>query len=296
MRDHSEWRRLFLTTAGVVALAVLGVRTAPCLPAQSAAGDKMAFEVASVKSNHSGNDRSVFHYTSERLTATDMTTKDLIQLAYFAQDFQLPKGPEWINSARYDIDAKVPDPIAEKLRKLNQVQQADPIGLMLQSLLADRFKLKVRHVTKEMPVYALVVAKGGSRLTQTTVTPPDPSGSNPQGPPRNGINGRGEITGNGMPVSGLAAILSHQLGRMVLDRTGLKGNYDLKLQWTPDEIQPLSVSDGSRTPTSPNSPPLDSSRPSIFTALQDQLGLRLESIKGPVDVLVIDHIEEPSPN
>jgi uncharacterized protein (TIGR03435 family) len=308
-------RKFLLAIAWVLALIALMIIGELIMPARAQAptpqsagvpqqkigtSQKIAFEVASVKPAHSENVRSQFHFTPDRFTATNLTTKDFIQFAYYAQDYQLSKGPEWINSARYDIDARVPDPIALELRKQTQLQQMDPIRFMLQSLLADRFKLKVSYASKEMPIYVLVVAKNGPKLTQSTITPANSGDSNLQGAtpegPHMGITGRGEITGNDVPLKLLADILSHQLGRQVLDKTGLTGNYDVRLKWSPDETQPPSGPDNNPTSTARAAPPPDSSRPSIFTALQEQLGLKLESQKGPVDVLVIEHIEEPSPN
>jgi uncharacterized protein (TIGR03435 family) len=320
MRSRSErplkiCRRFFSATACVAALVVpvvVAALAAPRLPAQSSSqalagqsppasdGNRPAFEVASIKPNRSGDSRPLIQLRAGRFVATGATARFLIQFAYDAQDFQLSGGPSWINSNKYDIDAKEEDSIAKELQTLTAFQHMDQIRLMLQSLLADRFKLQVRRDTKDVAVYALVVAKNGPKLTQAAVTPPATAAGNPQGPPPNGprigITGNGQVTATGVPVSLLAEILSHQLGRQVADHTGLKGNYDFKLQWTPDENQPLSSPDGAPTPTPSSAPPPDSSVPSLSTALQEQLGLRLESQKGPVTVFVIDHVEEPSPN
>lgn len=320
MKSRSErplktWRRFSAATACVAALVVPFVVVAlpaPRLSAQSSArafagqsppesdGNRPAFEVASIKPNHSADSRPLIQLRPGRFVATGATARFLIQFAYDAQDFQLSGGPSWINSNKYDIDAKVEDSIAKELRTLTTFQQMDQIRLMLQSLLADRFKLQVSHDTKDVAVYALVVAKNGPKLTQSVVAPPAAAAGNPEGPPPNGprigITGNGQVTATGVPVSLLAEILSHQLGRQVVDHTELKGNYDFKLQWTPDENQPFSGPDGGPIPSPASAPPPDSSGPSLSTALQEQLGLRLESQKGPVTVFVIDHVEEPSPN
>jgi len=274
-------------------------QSGPLSTRSSTAGDKPSFEVASIKPNHSGSARSIFSFPpgSTRFTATNLTTKDFIQFAYYLQEYQLSKGPNWIYSTRYDIDAKLPDATVGELQKLSQFQQMDQVRLMLQSLLADRFMLKVNRETKEVPVYILVVARDGPKLTETAPISSDDANLNAQGPPRGprvGITGRGQITGTGVPVSLFADILSRQLGRKVLDRTGIKGNYDFKLQWTPDESQPSSGAEGN--PTVPAAPASDSSEPAIFTAIQEQLGLKLQSQKGPVEILVIDRIEQPSEN
>lgn len=173
---------------------------------------------------------------------------------------------------------------------------------MIQSLLADRFKLKVSHSTRELPVYALVVAKTGPKLHDAKPGDTYPNGiKGPDGRPVGGAGMMrmrpGQLIGQGFSIASLAGLLSQQLGRTVMDQTGLKGNYDFTLQWTSDQrpvampAGPVGVSSGAD-----GVPPSDSSGPSIFTALQEQLGLKLESTKGPVDIIVIDHIERPSEN
>ena len=245
--------RLLLATACVSALVVpvvVGGLVAPQLSAQSSAqalagqspasaGNRPAFEVASIKPNRSADSRTLIQLHPGGFVATGATTRVLIQFAYDAQDFQLSGGPSWINSNKYDIDAKEEDSLAKELETLTPFQRMDQIRLMIQLLLADRFKLNVSRDTKDVAVYALLVAKNGPKLTQSAVTPPATAAGNPQGQsargPRIGITGNGQITATGVPISLLAEILSHQLGREVVDHTGLKGNYDFKLQWTPDE-------------------------------------------------------------
>jgi bla regulator protein BlaR1 len=296
MRDHGEWKRLFVATAGAVALAVplvTGVLAALRLRAQSSTGvDRPTFEAASIKPNRSGRGGAVVFGNIkpppgpvERFVTTS-TARRLIEDAYNLQDSQLAGGPSWVNSERYDINAKVPDSIVAEAvaRKLTRTQQLDQVRLMLQSLLADRFKLKLSHETKELPVYTVVLAKGGLKLAPVTGTPPAL-------PPR--PVGEEEIAVFG-PVSAFVGVLP-QLpevnGRMVLDQTGLKGDYLWSLHWTPENPDPSFGG-----PAEAGAPRPDSGGPSLFTAIQEQLGLRLESTKGPVDVLVIDHVEEPSPN
>jgi uncharacterized protein (TIGR03435 family) len=159
-------------------------------------------------------------------------------------------------------------------------------ALLLQSLLADRFGLKVSQQSKELPVYALVVAKGGPRFQQAK-----PEDKRPD------IRlGAGQLTFLACPMAIVVAVMSNQMHRTVLDQTGLKGNYDFAIQWRKDQTmwgmprEPRGVDPG------PDAAPPDPSGPSFFTALQEQLGLKLESTKGPVDVIVIDHIERPSEN
>jgi len=146
---------------------------------------------------------------------------------------------------------------------------------MMQALLADRFKLALHRDTKELPVYALTIARGGPKLSA--------SGGEF---PRMRI-GRGQIEAQKWTMAKFASDLARQLGRPVIDRTELAGTYDFKLEWTPDESQPGSAEPGGERTISVVGP-------SIFTALQEQLGLRLESTKGPVEILVVDHVEKPS--
>ena len=149
---------------------------------------------------------------------------------------------------------------------------------MLLPVLEERFNLKLyRHETREITVYELVVAKGGSKLKESA---PDTAGTNGN-PMRRSmlLNGIGHLESHGTSIDPLAHELSRALGRTVFDKTGLTGNYDYTLEWTPDD-----------------GPPTDTVGPSLFTAVQEQLGLKLEAQKEPVDVVVIDHIDKPSPN
>jgi uncharacterized protein (TIGR03435 family) len=267
--------------------------------AQTAAAPP-SFEVASIKPNHSGEMRFFMSWQPGRFTANGMTVRFLITAAYDVHDFQVSGGPGWINSDRYDIDAKELDSVAEQMQKLPREEQRKLGQSMLQSLLADRFKLKLTRGSKEMPAYALVVAKNGPKLQQakpldTPADAPNPPAGRPRGP---GMRMRpGEITGQGVAPSFLATVLSQFLGRTVLDQTGLKGNYDFTLKWTPEpgEGMMLGGPGGGGTPPE-GAPPPDTSGPSIFTAVQEQLGLKLEPTKAPAEVLVVDHVERPSEN
>jgi uncharacterized protein (TIGR03435 family) len=298
--------RLTAIRAAVTAFAVFSLLHVVQARAQSPAttgAPTPSFEVASIKPNRSADlDRRIMSLPGG-YTATNVTIKFLIASAYHVKDFQVSGGPSWINSERYDIEAKMPDSLAEEMQKLPPSQRrAKIMGLLLQSLLADRFKLKVSHGTKELPVYALVVAKNGPKLQESKPNDTYPNGiKGPDGLGHAGMFrmsiGGGEITAQGIPMASLVMMLSEQLGRTVLDQTGLKGNYDVALQWTPDPSEAVMLKGPEGGNPGPDSaPPSDSSGPSIFTAIQEQLGLRVESTKGPVDILVIDHVERPSEN
>jgi len=314
-------RRLLLVAAGMAAVAgpvMFGLLEVPRARAQSSptTGTPAAsFEVAAIKPNRSGDWRVMMRFGPGRFTATGIWIRHLITLAYGVSDFQVTGGPSWINSERYDIQAKEPDLIIAEMQKLSEDQREELSRSMVQSLLADRFKLKLRHQTKELPAYALVVAKSGPKL-QAAKSDADfkaIKGAEGRGQRGKMVFGMGDLTIPDAPLSMLARMLSQQLGRPVLDQTGLEGNYDFTLKWTPGQGEGMigmgpggggpgsgkamvgtGLGDGGPQLGSP--PPPDMSGPSIFTAIQEQLGLKLVSQKGSVEVLVIDHVERPSEN
>ena len=280
-------KKFLLASAGVAALAIpltIGVGNPPAIRAQSPAAPSPQFDVASIKPNNSGaNPSSVRVAPGGRLTAFNASLRSFITQAYQIPDFELSGGPAWMNSDRYDIEARGPATATPE-----QIMQ------MLQALLADRFQLKIHRETRELPVYALLIGKNGSKLEPsrggdcwdpTAGIPPPTPDARPCGGFRNAPN---EMSGVKVPMYRFVLNLSRFLGRTVIDKTGLGGAYDITLKWTPDESQAFLAPAGQ--------PPSDSSGPSIFTAVQEQLGLRLESQKGPVEVLVIDHVEKPSEN
>ena len=301
-------RKVAITAIGLIAVAtpvVLGFVNRPTRllgQLQHAVGANVQpFEVASIKPSRADDNMRRLFMSPGKFTTEGETIKEVIRFAYdIKSDNQLSGGPSWLNSEKFDIEAKEEESVAENLKKLSFEEQAKQIRLMVQALLADRFKLKVSHQTKELPVYALVVAKGGPKLTQTQVPGPSPDGT---AAPKGGFRGirmmgPGQLTGTNINVGLLADILSGQreLGRLVIDETGLKGNYDWTLKWTPDQGGPMFKGPDGGQPSADAPPPPDSSGPSIFTALEEQLGLKLESRKGPVETLVIDSIERPSEN
>jgi len=210
-------------------------------------------------------------------------------------------GPEWIDDDRYQVDAKIPDALFAEMQKMPPMDRQNRNLLMMQSLLADRFKLKVHFDTREMPIYELLVAKGGSKLTpakeaapESGAPPPPPGLGNPrpQGM-REGIMvlrkppATVEMTATGVTLDMLKDFPGFGLGGSpVVNKTGLTGKYDFVLDWAMD--QPATP--GSDTPV------VESDAPPLFTALEEQLGLKLVKTKGPVEVVVIDSIERPSAN
>ncbi len=250
----------------------------------------LKFEVASIKPSNSADRRPLFNVQpGGRVTIANFPVKRLIETAYGIKDFQISGGPGWIGSDFFDITAKGESSITSR----DQIQQ------MFQSLLAERFQLVVRRDTKEMPVYALVVDKNGPKFKAAHEG--DPSIADLKNPP--GVTGRprftivrrGRLTAQGVDMKSLADDLSNFLGRVVVDKTALAGSYDVKLEWQPDEnqvamFQTMGVPDGFGAPSP------DAHLPSIFAALQEQLGLKLESQKGPVEIFTIERVEHPSEN
>ena len=179
---------------------------------------------------------------------------------------------------------------ADKVKKLAEAQMKPAREHMLQTLLADRFKLTIHRETKKLPIYSLVVAKGGAKLHEAKPGDTYPTGiKGPNGRSASHMMrmGRGELTAQGIGMEEIAHLLTQQAGRTVVDNTALKGNYDFTLHWTPDQSAPaLSGPSGG----GPDSTTSSESGPSIFTAIQEQLGLKLEPQKGPVEILVVDHV------
>lgn len=210
-------------------------------------------------------------------TATNIQIHMLLMQAFQLQeDQELIGDPRWASNNRWDIDARIAAEDISTLKTLNFHQQ---LG-MFQQILVERFALKFHHEMRELPVYELVVAKGGPKMTPSTLRPNDSAGI--QGEPGVLTPSRGKETGRGTMMEFLARDLSLQLGRKVVDHTGLTGRYDFALTWTPD--------DSSATASA------ESQAPSLFTAVQEQLGLKLQPVKTPIDVVVIDHLEKPADN
>jgi uncharacterized protein (TIGR03435 family) len=236
---------------------VIFLLSAPTSPAQSS-----VFEAASVKtSDPNATDDLIDFQPGGRFTANRLTLKGLIRMAYNVRGFQISGGPKWMDSDRYDVRTKAEgNPDTAEVR------------IMLQDLLADRFKMRLHRETHELPVYWLVIGKSGPRIRET---------EGDAGPFRISRNSLSANTS----MAALANVFSNWLDRVVLDRTGLKGKYEVKLEWLPDENAP---------PTEPEV----ASRPgaSLFPAVQEQLGLKLEPRKGPVEILVIDGAEKPREN
>jgi bla regulator protein BlaR1 len=261
--------------------------------AQEAA--RPAFEVASIKRNVSG-DPGYRYGMGPHTHVESATFKDLVSLAYDVKDFQVSGGPGWINSDRYDIDATAEGAPTPGQEGMNLPRRR------LQTLLQDRFKLALRRETKELPIYELTVARGGLKLQPLkdgSCVPFDVDkfrapGSNPMNFCGYGGFGRGFYEAASASMADLAKSFSMVVGRIVADKTGITGVFRVHLTFVPDESAPPWLLGPPGDPGNPA--PAADAGPSIFTAVQEQLGLKLESSKGPVDVLVIDHVEKPDAN
>jgi uncharacterized protein (TIGR03435 family) len=293
--------------ATLAVVAIVGI--AMNIPGQG----RPSFDVVSIKANNSGTGflRIGGQPAAGRFVATNATVEMLIAWAYRVQNYQLSGGPAWITADTFDIEA----------RSDRGALTPDEMASMVQSLLADRFRLKIHRETTEGSVYALVVGKNGLKMKRSADETPvggqrGPGGGRPRGetgpgargpipldgppgergggPPRGGgrmAPGFAEVNGVSMPM--LVEMLAQQLGRPVIDRTDLKGLFDIRLEWATD---PNFA--GPRGPGGGLGPDIGASTsgPSLFTAVEEQLGLRLEPAKGPVEKLVIDSVQRPSQN
>jgi uncharacterized protein (TIGR03435 family) len=274
-------------------LSVAAITVAMSAGAQTT-GQKPSFEVASVKANLTGAARSMLGpQPGGRFIATNVPLKVLITNAYQLLNFQVIGGPDWINTDRWDVVAKAEE--GSIVPGGDNLSDPAPTQLRLQSLLQDQFKLRTHTETRDLPIYELVVLKEGVRAKLSDDQTPPPKF--PVAPSKDGSMVRGNlrmgpanIQARAVALSDVARSLSVLLARPVVDKTSLTELYDIDLKWSPDVGQPMDVFD----PTLPY--PRNADGPSLFTALQEQLGLRLVSTKGPVEVLVIDSVAKPTVN
>jgi uncharacterized protein (TIGR03435 family) len=268
-RRPIAWRRGFLLTAVIAALAspAFGQTAAPAPQQQNSPTPAFSYDVVTVKPDPDGH--GYFKLSLDSFSMGGMPAWVLIRSAYgVLLEDQVVGLPQWAKAELIAVQAKMDADTTRALRKLPPMEQWIQMQLMLQAMLADRFALKAHRETKDLPIYELTVAKGGSKMKQTA---PDSSGGNAN-------YASGKVTAHQISVESLAANLSFAVGRVIVNKTGLEGGYDFTLDYAPDGA------DASDT------------RPSIFTALEEQLGLKLVPAKGPVDVIVIDHIERATAN
>lgn len=216
----------------------------------------VAFDVASVKPSAAGVESSTSDLQPGRFRGTNRTVEWMMRIAYGVQGAQISGGPSWIRTAGFDVEGKA-DNVESR------------IAPMLRNLLEDRFQLKVHRETKTAPVYTLVAAKGGAKLKAAAGAVLTMNNS--------AEDGRMVLQATAISMPALAGFLAKQLGRPVTDKTGFAGGYDVRLAWSPEQA-------------------LDSGGESVFSALQEQLGLKLEAAKGTIEIVVVDSISRPSAN
>ena len=309
-------RKLLLATAGLVAVS-FPITFGVLYVTPSRAGSQIqnsgsvtpAYEVASVKLNEAGTAslktgkgiimQSVM-FTPGTFTAQNISLKELIRVAYGVDDYQISGLPNSLTSTLYDVDAKAGSSVVDKLQKLDNEQRDLESLRMLQALLMSRFKLTVHRETKELPVYSLVVSEPGKLQEAPGDCGPHPNpvivkADTPQPPPPCGsirvFPWIGHLDGQKVAIKELVGKLSGFTKTMVFDRTNLTGRYDLDLKWLPGPSE-----FGPRPAYLPSSWQPDPSSTPLLTAIQQQLGLKLESKTGPVPLLIIDHVEKPSEN
>jgi len=244
------------------------------------------FEVVSIKSNRSNSGRSGSGYRPGGVyVATNVSLKFMITEAYGIRDFQLEGGPNWLDKDRFDIEARgdaadTPDgPNVDRVRIL----------FKLRSVLESRFELKTHQETRELPIYALVTGKAGPKLTVAEKRTGQCGVSG--GPRCAGIQmrccqaGMADLVATDVSIPQFVETLSQMLSRQVIDKTNIQGAFDMKLRWLREDVTPVTAGVAG-----------EPEGPSLFTVIQEQLGLKLESTKGPVQVLIIDHAEKPSEN
>jgi uncharacterized protein (TIGR03435 family) len=242
---------------------------------------KPVFEVVSIKPNATRSDSAGTSTTDHSLSAQNVTVRSLIQSAYRVQSHRIVGGPDWVNTDRFNVEAKMePDPMPS--RAPIDPTRPDRPALMMQSMLEDRFRLKTHREMRELSVYFLVVGKDGARLKRPVEGQTGPAGPDAGSVNTNGSRARIQLRGSSISMVRLAAVVGNQLDRPIVDKTNLSGEYDVILTWTPQGAEDIS--------------PSPDAAPTVFTALQEQLGLKLESGKDLVEVLVIDSAQKPSEN
>jgi bla regulator protein BlaR1 len=300
LAEHAVWqlgwsRKLLLASAGAAALSlpiVFGLLHATRSWARAAAEtskDLPTFEVATVKPSIPGGMMVMTKFTPDGIQIRNAPLILIIRQAsglLNSNDDEVIGAPSWVKAERYDIDAKVSESDVPKLDKLNRLEKNE----MMRPVLADRFSFAAHREIRELPVFDLLVTKGGPKLKEATPGDTYPDGlKDNQGQSSPGMMriGRGTVDCQAIPITSLLEILTQLSGRTVVDKTGLTGKYDIKLRWAPEDSHPSPDAEGGGAEV----PVVD-----FFTAIQEQLGLKLIPAKGPVNTLVVDRVEKPSAN
>jgi bla regulator protein blaR1 len=291
IRNLNFPRKLLLWTAACLAIALpvaFGLLNVTPSHAQGQLSVTPKFVSVSVKPHPSeGNglvmSRMMMSPIDGDFTAKNVTPHSLLQLAYHIQDTQLAGEPEWFKSTTYDIDAKVDPSVVDEMHKLSDDQRNLVNQHMLQQFLADHFKVTLHQESRDLPVYELLIAEGGPKLQKVD---------------KHGFMhmGVGELSSQGTPLTLLTAQLSQRLGRTVVDKTALDGDYAFNLHWTPDAEEQARIRAAGLPPELMKAEQPAEPGPPLSTALEEQMGLKLQPQTERVQVLVIDHAEQPSQN
>jgi uncharacterized protein (TIGR03435 family) len=277
MRNLWAIRPFFALGALALPVAALRAQQAPATPS---AENPPSFEIASIKPTRPGDGHYSWNSGADRLSVENYTLRRLIRTAYgLKSDSQVLGGPDWIGKQAFDIEAKYGDAEIAKLQKMTGRERFEEARLAVRSLLTDRFQLHINQETRTIPVYALVIAKTGAKLSPSAPQL-DKEGGQKTDKSHTLNNSNGHLTAIAISMSGLADwfVYAPDCDRVVIDRTGLTGDFDFKLNWTQDNGEGV---------------PSDAPYPGLFTALQEQLGLELKPDKAPVDVVVVSAAKEP---
>ncbi len=286
-------RVILLFFAAVLAIVAAPLRMARAQLPHLQNPSAPAFEVATVKQSATDEIGPNFMLAPARFSVNSAPLTELIQFAYDVKsDYQLPKSPAWIRSEKFDLDARITDADMDAIKKLPPDRKLDQYRLMVRSLLEDRFNLKVSRQMKELPIYELVLAKNGPK---PALAPISPESQMRRTPTLSGFS-HGEVKAGAVSMALFADWISGRPDtddRAVVDATGLKGSFDFMLSWTPTNAQ-AAFTDAASGRGAAAIP--DASGVSLLTALEEQLGLKFVPRRAPVEVLVIDHVDQPSPN
>lgn len=275
---HNRRSLLLLTLAlSITALCASGhaqaQQNASAAQPDATAAKLPVYDVVSIKPSKSGSVGSVFRTGEDTFTATNVSLKSLISMAFDIKPDLISGVTGPVDSVQFDVIAKILEPNPDVLIKLSNKQRQS----MLLPFLEDRFQLKAHTEIKILPIFEMIVTKDGPKFKQS----PDSAKPSP-----GWGTGNGMFTAHDLSMTTVAVVLTDLVHRTVINKTGLKGNYDLNLKWSQDDAPASSISANPSTDTGP----------SIFTALPEQLGLKLKPAKGPVETLIVDHIAMPSAN
>jgi uncharacterized protein (TIGR03435 family) len=304
--------KLLLNTMGIVMIAgfaMLGAGNAAPqstqAPVPTAVGPEFKYEIVSVKPSNPenrGKPGTGTQNTPDGFVAKNTALVILIDYAFgILNAEQLASAPSWASAEQFDVDAKMDASVADAFQKLTPDERKAARQQMLQSLLADRFKLQVHREMRTLSVYYLVIAKGGLKMKEAKPDDTFPDGvKRPDGSPARGVmrmtaDASGvAMTAQAVPMISIVQYLSQEVRRIVVDKTGLTTTFDFKMQYMPDTFH--APAGGEAAGTSSQMMAGDPAGTSIFTTVQEQLGLKLESVKAPIEVVAVDHVERPSGN